>query len=462
MTDSDATLAFTDDAAVAAPIHLIDSDGLNALAATHGERAARWAAASDFKAKAHTFCLVPDDAGNLSMVLCGHDPEAPALWSLAHLPRRLPQGIYRLDGADDANSAALGWALGAYRFDLYKSKAETPAILAWPAGADQARVTATAQAICLARDLINTPAQDLTPAALQEAMETLGAAHGATVSTVIGDDLLKQNFPAIHAVGRAAADAPRLIDLTWGDENAPKVTLVGKGVCFDSGGLDIKVAANMRLMKKDMGGAATVAGLASLIMATGLPVRLRVLIPAVENAIAGNAYHPMDVIRARNGKTIEIGHTDAEGRVILADALVEASSEAPDMLLDFATLTGAARIALGPDLPALFCNDDRLAAALLEAGTDGADPMWRLPLWAGYRKMIDGETADITNSADTPFGGAITAALFLQEFVADGTAWAHFDTFAWIAKAKPGRPQGGEALGLRAVYDVIRNRFGGA
>ncbi len=457
-------LAPEGDAPDAVPIYLVDAEGLDGLADAHGERAARWVQAADFKGKAHSFCLVPDEAGGLALVLCGHDFGAPMLWALAHLPHRLPPGDYRLatteDAAEDADSAALGWALGAYRFDLYKSKTETPATLAWPEGADQARVTAMALAVCLTRDLINTPAQDLTPAALQEAVETLGAAHGAVVTTVVGDNLLKQNYPAIHAVGRAAADAPRLIDLRWGDESAPKVTLVGKGVCFDSGGLDVKPAAGMRLMKKDMGGAAIVAGLASLIMATGLPVRLRVLIPAVENAIAGNAYHPMDVIRARNGKTIEIGHTDAEGRVILADALVEASSEAPDLLLDFATLTGAARVALGPDLPALFSNDDRLATDLLKAGTATADPLWRLPLWDGYRKMIDGETADITNSADTPFAGAITAALFLREFVEDGTAWAHIDTFGWTSKAKPGRPKGGEALGLRAAYEVIRNRFG--
>jgi leucyl aminopeptidase len=467
MTETHASFPFTDDPDGTAPIYLVDGDALDGLAAVHGERAARWAQASNFKGKANSFCLVPDEAGGLGMVLCGNNPDAPAIWALAHLPRRLPPGAYRLEAGDAAVAAhdlahdfALGWALGAYRFDLYKSKREEPATLAWPAGVDQARVTATAQSICLARDLINTPAQDLTPAALQEALETVGAAHGATVSTITGDNLLKQNYPAIHAVGRAAADAPRLIDLRWGDESAPKVTLVGKGVCFDSGGLDVKPAAGMRLMKKDMGGAATVAGLANLIMATGLPVRLRVLIPAVENAIAGNAYHPMDVIRARNGKTIEIGHTDAEGRVILADALVEASSEAPDLLLDFATLTGAARVALGPDLPALFTDDDELADALLGAGITAADPLWRLPLWDGYRKMIDGETADITNSAESPFGGAITAALFLKEFVETDTAWAHIDTFGWTSKAKPGRPKGGEALGLRAAYNVIKSRFG--
>ena len=452
-------LPFTDAAETAVPIHLAGAADLDDLGAAHGERVARWAAASGFEGKAHSFCLAPDDDGGLAMVLSGHDPAAPALWSIAHLPHALPDGVYRLAGSDDAAARALGWALGAYRYDLFKSKTEAPSTLVWPAEVNRAEVTATAQAICLARDLINTPAQDLTPSALQEAAESVAFAHGAQVTTIVGDDLLAQNYPAVHAVGRAATDAPRLIDLTWGDADAPKLTLVGKGVCFDSGGLDIKSASGMKLMKKDMGGAATVLGLASLVMATNLPVRLRVLIPAVENAIAGNALHPLDVIRARNGKTIEIGHTDAEGRVILADALAEASSEEPELLLDFATLTGAARVALGTDLPALFCNNDRLAAELLNAGDAVSDPLWQLPLWDGYRPLIDGDTADITNSADSPFGGAITAALFLKEFVGGDVAWAHVDTFGWTAKAKPGRPQGGEALGLRAAYEVIRKRF---
>ena len=456
MTD---TLSIVDAAETAIPIHLVGANDLDGLGGIHGERVARWAAASGFEGKPHSFCLVADEAGDLAMVLSGHDPAAPALWSIAHLPHALPDGAYSLAASADASAAALGWALGAYRYDLYKSATEAPATLVWPAEADRGGVTATAQAICLVRDLVNTPAQDLTPSALQEAAESVAAAHGGQVSAIVGDDLLTQNYPAIHAVGRAAADAPRLIDLTWGAADAPKLTLVGKGVCFDSGGLDIKPAAGMKLMKKDMGGAATVLGLAGLVMATGLPVRLRVLIPAVENAIAGNAFHPMDVIRARNGKTIEIGHTDAEGRVILSDALVEASSEEPDLLLDFATLTGAARVALGPDLPALFSNDDRLAAELLNAGDAVADPLWQLPLWDGYRPMIDGDTADITNAAEGSFAGAITAALFLKEFVGDGIAWAHIDTFGWVPKAKPGRPKGGEALGLRAAYEVIRKRF---
>ncbi len=459
---TDTNLPFTDSVDDAVPVHRVSVDDLDSLDRSLGERVARWAAAAGFKGKAHSHCLVPDEAGDLSMVLCGFEADAAAIWSLAHLPHALPSGTYRLTQTEDTDAAALGWALGAYRFDLYKSKTESPALLVWPEGADQPRVIATAQALCLARDLVNTPAQDLNPATLQEAMEALAAAHGAAITTIVGDNLLAQNYPAIHAVGRAAADAPRLIDMTWGDENAPRVTLVGKGVCFDSGGLDVKVAANMRLMKKDMAGAATVAGLASLIMATALPVRLRVLIPAVENAIAGNAYHPMDVIRARNGKTIEIGHTDAEGRVVLSDALVEASADEPEVLLDFATLTGAARIALGLDLPALFSNDDALAADLLAASEAAADPMWRLPLWNGYRPMIDGETADITNSTGSAFGGAITAALFLREFVGEGIAWAHVDTYGWMAENKPGRPKGGEAPGLRATYDMLRKRFGGA
>lgn len=449
------------------PLHLVSAAEMENLEARFDAATAAWAGANGFKGKEGDICPCPAaDGGGLAGVLVGHAPSSPALWSLAGLPRRLPEGKYAL-ASDSAGEPAetearvLGWMLGAYAYDLYKDAPRGAATLVWPDGVDQERVTATARAVCLTRDLINTPAQDLLPSALAAAAEDIAKAHGATFTAIVGDDLLSQNYPAIHAVGRASADAPRLIDLRWGDKKAPKVTLVGKGVCFDSGGLDIKSAAGMKFMKKDMGGGATVLGLASLIMATKLPVCLRVLIPAVENAIAGNSLHPLDVIRARNGKTIEIGHTDAEGRVILSDALADASEEEPALLLDFATLTGAARVALGPELPALFANDDELAADLLAAGEAAADPLWRLPLWDGYRKMIDGDTADITNSADGPFGGAITAALFLREFVGKDIPWAHVDTYGWNAETKPGRPKGGEALGLRAAYDVIRKRFAG-
>jgi len=297
------------------------------------------------------------------------------------------------------------------------------------------------------------------PTALAAAVSDVGRAHGAKFAVTVGDDLLKQNYRAIHAVGRAAADPPRLADLVWGDETKPKVTLVGKGVCFDTGGLDLKTASGMQMMKKDMGGAATALGLAEAIMAAKLPVRLRLLVPAVENAVAGNAYHPLDVIPGRNGKTIEIGNTDAEGRVILSDALAEGSREKPALMLDFATLTGAARVALGPELPALFANDEALSEALLQHGRAADDPMWRLPLWPGYRGLVEGETADLTNAPEGGMAGAITAALFLEAFVEKGVAWAHFDTYAWNQKTRPGRPKGGEALLLRACYAMIKERF---
>ena len=290
-------------------------------------------------------------------------------------------------------------------------------------------------------------------------MERVGDAHGASVSTIVGEALLTQNYPAIHAVGRASDRAPRLIDLRWG-RTGPKITLVGKGVCFDSGGLDIKSASNMKLMKKDMGGAAHVLGLAQMIMAAQLPVRLRLLIPAVENSIAGNAFRPLDVLRTRKGLTVEVGNTDAEGRLILCDALAEADREGADLLIDCATLTGAARVALGPELPALFSNHDPTAEALIGHGLEERDPLWRLPLYKPYRRGLDSKVADLNNLWDSPFAGAITAALFLQEFVSAGTPWVHIDMMAWNSTARPGRPEGGEAMALRALYALVAERAG--
>ncbi|MCB2102306.1 MAG: leucyl aminopeptidase family protein [Rhodobacterales bacterium] len=363
-----------------------------------------------------------------------------------------------------AEAAALGWTLGTYRFDRYKSDGDPdkphPALV-WPAAADRAWVTALAQATTLVRNLVNTPAGDMGPDALGQAALDLAKTHGADCRIIVGDDLLAEGYPAVHAVGRAAAKAPRLIDLRWGHPAAPRVTLVGKGVCFDTGGLDIKPAAGMKLMKKDMGGAAHALGLAQVVMALGLPVRLRVLIPAVENAISGNALYPLDVVPTRRGKTIEIGHTDAEGRVILADALAEGSDENPEVLIDFATLTGAARVALGTELPALFSPDEALAADLLAAGTAADDAVWRLPLFEPYRRLVKGKSADLTNAPEGGFGGAITAALFLQAFVAPGVPWAHFDIMAWNTASRPGRPEGGEAMALRAAATCLRRRYGG-
>ncbi len=317
-----------------------------------------------------------------------------------------------------------------------------------------------AAAVFLARDLVNTPAGDLGPEELAAAAVHVAESAGACHRVIVGDDLLAENYPTIHAVGRASTRAPRLVDITWGDPAAPKLTLVGKGVCFDSGGLDLKTASGMRLMKKDMGGAAIMLGLAQAIIDARLPVRLRVLLPCVENSVSGNAMRPMDIVRTRQGLTVEIGNTDAEGRLILCDALAEASTETPALLIDMATLTGAARVALGPELAALFCNDDRLAAALLEASAAEEDPMWRMPLWRPYRKMLDSKVADLNNVSEGPYAGAITAALYLQEFVAPGIPWAHFDVMAWNPQSRPGRPEGGEATALRALYAHIAQRFG--
>ena len=444
----------------AVPISVLDAAGLKAWLAGREPRIRAWVDSSGFEAKAGAVCPIPGETGHVERILCGRDIDTPDIWRIAALPERLPPGSYALESGADPAQAALGWMLGAYRFDRYKTaEAKARPILGLPDGIDRERLTATVEAVFLARDLINTPAEDMKPSDLAAAAETVAGRHGAEFRVTVGDDLLERNYPAIHAVGRAAADAPRLIDLAWGDADRLKVTLVGKGVCFDSGGLGIKPASGMKLMKKDMGGAATVLGLAGMIMALKLPVRLRLLIPAVENAIAGNAYRPMDVIRTRSGTTVEIGHTDAEGRVILCDALADAAGEEPDLLLDVATLTGAARVALGTELPALFCNDDGLAGDILAQGEAADDPLWRLPLWPGYRKRIEGEAGDITNAPEGPFGGAITAALFLERFVDGAAGWAHIDTMGWNLTARPGRPKGGEAPALRALFAAIEARY---
>lgn len=422
-----------------------------------------WAKASGFTAKAGEFMLRPAADGTLAEVLLGIDGDEVALWDLADLPGKLPAGRYKLGHkptAKAATAAALGWALGCYRFTRYKSDS-TPlkAELVWPMGADKDLTLAQAEGIALARDLINTPAGDLGPSHLAAAARKLAGQHKATCKVITGDDLLKKNYPAVHAVGRAAADAPRLIDITWGKSTAPKVTLVGKGVCFDSGGLDIKSSGGMLLMKKDMGGAAQALALAHMIMALNLPIRLRVLVPAVENAISGNAFRPLDVLDTRKGLTVEVGNTDAEGRLILCDALAEADRDKPELLFDFATLTGAARVALGTDLPALFCNDDRLADDLTAAGTDCGDPMWRLPLWPGYKANLTSTVADLSSTGTGGFGGAITAALFLEHFVSPERPWVHIDLMAWNRASRPGRPEGGEAMTIRAIFALLQQRY---
>ena len=422
---------------------------------------AAWVGRTGFTATPGSICLVPGRGGRLASVLVGigtHDDP----WTLAHVPGALPPGGYHLDmkwSSRGLERAALGWALAAYRFDRYK-KATPPAATLFPGSAPAADSARTlARTLARVRDLINTPASDMMPKELAAAAFDVATGHGAELRVVTGEALLDEGYPAIHAVGRASAHRPRLIDLTWGDPRAPRLTLVGKGVCFDSGGLDLKSASGMRLMKKDMGGAAHAIGLAELVMSTALPVRLRLLVPAVENAVAGNAYRPGDVIATRKGLTIEVENTDAEGRIVLSDALAEGAAEAPDLMIDFATLTGAARVALGTELPAMFSNDETVATGIADAGRDVHDEVWRMPLHAPYRELIESKVADIMNGTSQPWGGAITAALFLQEFVPDDIPWAHFDIMAWSTRAKPGRPVGGEAMALRAVFEFIERRY---
>ena len=449
--------------AEARAIEPLVSDELGAWLKTHSERIGRWVHATGFTADAGSICLVPGAEGGLERVLVGvksrDDP-----FAFGSLSRALPEGEYYLDApswpADSLSASALGWGLGAYEYTRFRDSKATLARLCVGEELDLVSINHQLEAIYHVRDLINTPAQDMMPPHLASAVEELGKRFGANVNIIEGDALLTENLPVIHAVGRASEHAPRLADLRWGEESDPSVTLVGKGVCFDSGGLDLKTAAGMRLMKKDMGGAAHAIGLARMIMAHALPVRLRVLIPAVENAVAGNAYHPGDVLRSRKGISIEIDNTDAEGRLVMCDALALGGEEAPKLMFDFSTLTGAARVALGPDLPALFCNDDEFAQGILGAAEDVRDPVWRMPLFESYREMLDSKVADIVNASTTGQGGAITAALFLKEFVPEGTAWAHFDIMAWNSRTRPGRPQGGEAMGLRAVFRYLQQSYG--
>jgi leucyl aminopeptidase len=420
-----------------------------------------WAETCGFSAKPGSVLLIQDVRGHLVRAVAGIEPK-PAIWALAGLPARLPEGVYRLDPqprTEDAADWALGWALGGYAFDRYKKANPAKAKLAWPAMVERDRLRALHRAILLVRDLVNSPAGDLGPGDLGKAAQAVGREFGAKVKRIKGAALLKANFPAIHAVGRGSARPPELVDLVWGDPKAPKVTLVGKGVCFDSGGLDLKNSSAMKLMKKDMGGAAHALALAMLVMACRLPLRLRLLIPAVENLPGAHALRPLDILRMRNGLTVEVGNTDAEGRLILADALAEASAEKPALLIDFATLTGAARSALGPDLPALFTPDEGLAKRIESHARTRADPVWRLPLWPGYRSMLESKMADLNSAPDSPFAGAITAALFLERFVESGVPWAHFDLYAWNAESRPGRPAGGDMMTVRALFNMLESEF---
>ncbi|WP_114240574.1 M17 family metallopeptidase [Dyella sp. C9] len=420
----------------------------------------QWLAAFGFEAAPGTFALLPDEAGKLARVLVGVDA-SDTLGALGALPRVLPEATYHLASEGvlkDTVQAALGWALGAYEFTRYRKARRAPAKLAIPA-ADIAVLEPLVEATTLVRDLVNTPTEDMGPKQLAEAVKQLGKTHKAKVREWVGDELLEANFPTIHSVGRGSHRSPRLVELTWGKASDPKLALVGKGVCFDTGGLDLKPADGMRWMKKDMGGAAHAIALAGLIMQAKLPVRLQLLIPAVENAVSGESMRPGEVITTRAGITVEVDNTDAEGRLVLCDALTYASEQKPELIIDFATLTGAARIALGPDLPALFANRDDVADKVLAAGRTVSDPLWRLPLWRPYRKMLESYLADMANSGTSRHAGAITAALYLERFVPEDTPWLHLDTYAWNDADRPGRPRGGEALGLRAFFAFLQKRY---
>ncbi|WP_298195987.1 M17 family metallopeptidase [Novosphingobium sp.] len=446
----------------ATALHLVSKDGFAdwAKRLNAGQRAAL--AAQKFEGAGYETAIVPDGDGWFAVGGVAN-PAALSSWCLARLAEVLPAGTYRLE-EDAPGPALLGWVTAQYRFDRYRSEApdEAPRVLVTKGVKAIAPALAEAAATELVRDLVNTPAEDMGPAELEAVATALAKAHRAELHVTKGD-LLERDYPMVHMVGRAAgrAHAPRLIELEWGDPAHPRVAVIGKGVCFDSGGLDIKPSSAMLLMKKDMGGAAHALALAQLIMQAALPIRLHLLIPAVENAISGNAFRPGDVLRSRAGLSVEIGNTDAEGRLVLGDALARAGELKPALVIDFATLTGAARVALGPDLPAMFARNDSTAEALLAAGTACDDPCWRLPLWSGYRDYLKSDVADLNNSPSNGFAGTIAAALFLDRFVPDGVDWAHFDTFAWRPVAKPGRPKGGEALGLRAAWHMLRGRFGG-
>ena len=444
------------------PIHLTDKASFARHAAALPDATRQWLHTLGFGGAPDTHALLPDEQGRLQAVWAGVRA-ADHPWALSALPRALPPGRYRL-GADglaaDDEAAAMSWQLGAYAFSRYKTPRREAAELLMPASAAARHGLLLAGVVADTRDLINTPAEHLGPAELAAAVQKVAKAHGARCQQTVGDALLKAGFPAVHAVGRAAVQPPRLIELSWGDPQAPKLTLVGKGVCFDSGGLDIKSADGMRQMKKDMGGAATALGLATLVMALKLKVRLTLLIPAVENAIAGNAYRPGDIIKTRAGLQIEIGNTDAEGRVILCDALAYAAEAKPDLLIDLATLTGAARVALGGQLPALFCRDMAQARSLVDRGLALQDPLWHLPLWRDYHPGIESEIADIVNTGRGPQAGAINAALFLEDFVPAGQDWLHIDLYAWNDSSRPGRPAGGEAQTLRTLLAHLQQRYG--
>ncbi|MCA1425458.1 MULTISPECIES: leucyl aminopeptidase family protein [unclassified Bradyrhizobium] len=446
----------------ATPITFVTKSSWDQVAETLPPARRQFARASAFAAKPGSYLALPANDGTIAQVLFGleeEDARSRDLFRPGALPGLLPPGTYRFANAPhDARLAALAFALGCYRFARYR-KADRPEIrLVPPDSVDAAEIERIADAAMLARDLINTPSNDMGPDELAAAAQALAAEFGASFSCTVGEELAK-NFPLIHAVGMASSRAPRLIDIIWGDPDHPKVTLVGKGVCFDTGGLDLKPSSGMLIMKKDMGGAANVLALARMVMDAKLKVRLRVLIPAVENAVAGNAFRPLDIFTSRKGITVEIGNTDAEGRLVLADALALADEEKPDLLIDLGTLTGAARVALGPDLPPFYTHDETLAADLARCAMRENDPLWRMPLWPPYDAWLDSKTATITNAPSGGFAGSITCALFLQRFVEHAKSWLHVDIYGWTPSAKPARPEGGECQAARAIYALLSERY---
>jgi leucyl aminopeptidase len=459
-----ACFATPDAAADAVPLVVVDRAGLDAVLQQQPERVARWVSASGFAGDPGSTLLVPDENGAAMLALLGVAEGGDPL-ALAVAPLCLPAGTYRLhDSAGlqfTAGDALLGWGLGAYQFTRYRkaTRAAARLVLRDESG-PQSEAFALLKASTLVRDLINTPTEDMGPDELEAVARRIAHAYGAEFTSIRGDELLTQNFPAIHAVGRASPRAPRLVELTWGDAAHPRLSIVGKGVCFDTGGLNLKTGDGMRNMKKDMGGAAHAVALAQLVMARKLKVRLQLLLPLVENVVGPTAYRPGEVLKTRAGITVEIDNTDAEGRIVLCDALAYAVESSPALLLDFATLTGAARIALGPDLPALYCNDDALAADYLAAGVETRDPLWRMPLWQPYLSYLNSNIADLANSGASRMAGSVTAALFLQRFVPASQPWAHSDVYSWSDNARPGRPAGGEAQGLRAAFAMLKKKHG--
>ena len=464
MTDF-ASLLQPDRGGPANAIHLVDKGSFADWAKNQSAARRALLAAARFEGKTgFQFLILPgmrDDDWEVVSTVANVAELSP--WCLAKLGEALPEGRYRLaDG--DPGPAMLGWMLGQHRFNDYKTKSDPERgarVLLTQEAVDIDQMVRLAEATALVRDLVDTPAADMGPADLEATARALAKDHGAKVEVTSGD-ALATGYPMIAAVGQGAASdrAPRLIELRWGKDSAPRFAIVGKGVCFDSGGLDLKPASGMRLMKKDMGGAAHALALAKLVMGAKLPVRLHLLVPAVENSVSAASYRPGDVLSSRKGLKVEIDNTDAEGRLVLGDALAKAGEDEPELMIDFATLTGAARVALGPDLPATFVNDDELAASIEAAAEQVSDPIWRMPLWDGYDEMLKSDLADLSNAADSPMGGAVTAALFLRRFVPKDTPWAHFDTFAWRPSARPGRPKGGEAMGLRAAFAMLQGRYG--